>query len=144
MSHPVIAAADAVKTLLATQSFAAGVTVTAPRNPCSNLEGLTGTRFECVAAQFERRRVTRNKSEEEVAVDIHVEKLVDFGNIDADIDTMLQLSYEVLDYVTSAVPSGWNAAPGETQEPLYSLDDIRQTGEFRSVIRATYQRVVET
>lgn len=135
--------AEALKTMIAAQSFASGVTVTSPRNPASTLEGLSGTRMECVGADFERRRFTRKTDEENVSVDVHVEKVLPLADIDSEVDAMLTLSYSLVDYLMEAVPAGWNQAPGESQEPLYSLDDIRQTGEFRSVVRATYQRVID-
>lgn len=144
MAHPTITVAEGVSTALAGQSFAAGAAVSVTRNPSSSLEGLSGTRLEVVPGDLQRTRVTRSQTEESVSVDIHIETLIDLSDIDTEIDAMLDLSYSVFQYVMDNAPSGWHTSPDDTQEPIYSIDDIRQTGEFRSVVRATYERVVST
>lgn len=142
MTHPSITICDEIQTMVAAQSFASGATVSVTRNPASSLEELSGTRIEVVPGELQRQRVTRSQTEESVSVDIHVEKVIDLSSLNDEIDGMLDLSYSVFQYVMKEAPAGWHTAPDDTQEPIYSIDDIRQTGEFRSVIRATYERVV--
>lgn len=142
MSHPAIAVATSMSSLIDAQSFADVAAVSVTRNPSSSIEDLTGVRIELVPGDLQRTRVTRATTEESVSVDIHIESVVDLSAIDSEIDTLLDLSYSVFMFVMSNAPAGWHISPDDTQEPLYSIDDIRQTGEFRSVIRATYERVV--
>lgn len=144
MSHPSIDVASAVSSSIDAETFSDGATVSVTRNPASSLEGMSGTRIEVVPGELQRTRVTRSMTEESVSADIHVEKLVDLSDIDSEIDSMLDLSYSVFQHVMNTPPSGWKLSPEDTQEPVYSIDDIRQTGEFRSVIRATFERVVST
>ena len=134
--------ADSVATDIGGESFATGVTVASVRNPVDNLENLRGTRFQVYPMSYDRERSTRASFDEIISIEVSVEKRLNLTNFTTEVDTASALAFQVFDFLFDHEVSGWDLDAEATQEPIFSLDEARQTSEFKSVQSITYRRTV--
>lgn len=133
---------DSVRDSIAGQDFASGVSVTSVRNPIEHFEGLTGTRMQVYPSGYDRQRETRSSFVETFDISVSVEQRVNLRSFDSEVDTLSSLAFEAFEYFSSLEVSGFGLDAESSQEPLYSIDEIRETGEFKTVMSVSFRRSV--
>ena len=137
--HPCIALADAIVEYLNDGSFALSFDANRRLAPSFSLQELESLQVSVVPKVLSVAPFSRTEFTYDIGVDIGIQKRVD-PQSDAEIDSLMTLVAEVLDYLLNATIPGHPSArwTESKNEPIYSPQTLDEKRVFMSVITVMY------
>ncbi len=139
--HTTVAVAQAVTDALNDEGNEFSMPFTAQRMalPLFTLEEMKDLRVTVVPREIARSILDRARDEEEVRVDVAVQKKVASAAV-AEVDPLLALVQEISDFLNRRA-MGTAMWKGTENKPVYAPEHLHEKQQFTSVLTVTYRMV---
>jgi hypothetical protein len=136
--HTVVQVAQAVTDALnAHRTFSMAFTAQRVALPAFTLEEMDVLHVTVVPRDLSRRLFDRARDEQQVGVDVAVQKRV-ASTAPADVDPLLSLVQEIADFLNRRDVGGAHWRRTENK-PVYAPEHLREKRQFTSVLTITYE-----